>query len=127
MKRIASVVGLPPESVDRLEGLAGWMRVNGEAIHGTSASPFERAPFHATRKDRTLYCFLPTWPTERELLLPGGRTRPVQAMMLGQRTGEALQTRVMEGGVVVTLPERATDATCSVLAVRMREAVPAAY
>jgi alpha-L-fucosidase len=113
--------------VERLAGLAGWMRTHGEALHGTSASPFEGAPFRATRRDRTLYCFLPEWPAGRELLLPGVRTRPEQATMLGQRTRDLLPTRVVDAGVVVTVPERASDPTCSVLAVRMHEAVPAAY
>jgi alpha-L-fucosidase len=30
----------PPESVDRLEAIGTWMRVNGDAIHGRPASPF---------------------------------------------------------------------------------------
>jgi alpha-L-fucosidase len=118
---------VPPESVDRLGGLAGWMRVHADAIHGSSASPFEGAPFRATRMDRTLYCFLPAWPAGRELLLPRVRAQPVRAAMLGSTTRDTLPTRVVDAGLVVTLPERPADVTCSVLAVRMGEPIPASY
>ena len=33
---------IPAPSVDRLKAIGRWLKVNGEAIHGTSASPFKR-------------------------------------------------------------------------------------
>jgi alpha-L-fucosidase len=118
---------VPPESIDRLGGLHEWMRVNGDAIHGTEASPFDGTPFKATRKGKRLNVFLPEWPTQRELLLPGVKAAPTAARLLGQRTRNVLPTRVSDQGVVVTLPEAGTDKTCTVLAVDMPTAVPAAY
>ena len=111
---------LPTESIDRLQRLATWMAVHGEAIHGTMASPFEGAPFRATRKavgrgGEALHVFLPQWPASRELLLPGLRTVPTQATLFGQRTRNLLPVRAVDAGVVVTLPPQATDPTCSVL------------
>lgn len=114
---------VPPESVDRLQGLARWMRVHGDAIHGTQASPFEQAGFRATRKAKRLNCFLPEWPASRELLLPGVRMRPERARLLG--SGQpSLPIRQAEAGVVVTLPDRASDTVCSVLAVDFAAPVP---
>jgi alpha-L-fucosidase len=107
---------LPPESVERLEGLARWMSVHGEAIHGTQASPFDGLSFRVTRAARRLNCFLPEWPVQRELLLAGLRTTPTRAHMLGAPPRERLGVRRVDNGVVVTLPERPSDATCSVLA-----------
>ena len=118
---------VPAESVDRLQALAGWMRTHGEAIHGTSASPFDGTSFRATRKERRLNVFLPAWPAQRELLLPGIRTAPVRARMLGDRGRERLPAHVVDAGVVVTLPERASNAVCSVLAIDMPGAIPASY
>ncbi|MCX5759992.1 MAG: alpha-L-fucosidase [Gemmatimonadetes bacterium] len=107
---------IPPESVERLEGLARWMKRHGEAIHGTHASPFEALAYRVTSGPRRLNCFLPDWPTSREMLLPGLRTTPTRAHMLGGPRREALGVRPVDAGVVITLPEHASDAVCSVLA-----------
>jgi alpha-L-fucosidase len=117
----------PAPSVERLSGLASWMRVHGSAIHGTSASPFEGAPFRATRKGNRLHCFLPEWPGARELLLPGVRTVPSRASMVGTRGADSLPARMVDAGLVVRLPERASDPICSVLALDMPSPVPTAY
>jgi alpha-L-fucosidase len=107
---------LPDESVERLEGMARWMKVHHSAIHGTQASPFEGLPFRVTRSARRLNCFMPEWPTAREILLPGLRTVPRRARMLGGPWWQRLGVRAVDNGVVVTLPTRASDPVCSVLA-----------
>ncbi len=107
---------LPPESVERLEGLGRWMKKYGEAIHATQASPFEGLPFRVTHSPRRLNCFVTEWPAEREVLFPGLRSVPTTARMLGATNRESLATRAVDAGLVVTLPEEATDPVCSVLA-----------
>ncbi|MBX7120297.1 MAG: alpha-L-fucosidase [Gemmatimonadaceae bacterium] len=116
---------VPDASVERLDGLAAWMRVHATAIHGTEASPFTGTPFKATRKGRTLHCFLADWPAARTVLLPGVHDIPVRAAMLGR--AEALPTRLVDAGLVVTLPAERSDPVCSVLAVEMPAAVPPAF
>ncbi len=118
---------VPAPSVERLQGLSEWMRLHGDAIHGTSASPFEGTPFRATRKGDRLYCFLPTWPTQRELVLPGVRTAPRGAYMIEDARRTPLPTRVVDAGLVVTLPPQASDPTCSVLAVQMPHNIPTSF
>jgi alpha-L-fucosidase len=115
---------VPPESIDRLQGLARWMKIHGDAIHGTQASPFEKSDFRATRKQKRLNCFLPKWPASTELLLPGVKTAPVKAQMLGDSRHRALPVKKVEAGVVVTLPDRASDPVCSVLALDFAALVP---
>jgi len=113
---------IPPESIDRLHGLARWMDRHGDAIHGTLASPFEEAGFRATRSplgDR-VNVFLPQWPHSRELLLPGLESLPARAAMLGDSSVASLPVRRVDRGVVVTLPDRPTDADCSVLRIESR-------
>ncbi len=113
---------IPPESVDRLHGLARWMDRHGDAIHGTLASPFEGTSFRATRSalgDR-INVFLPAWPMSRELLLPGLETLPTRAAMLGDHEAPPLSARRVDAGVVVTLPDRPTDPDCSVLRLEAR-------
>jgi alpha-L-fucosidase len=40
---------IPAEAARTLRGVGAWMRVNGEAIYGTTASPFARLPWGAPR------------------------------------------------------------------------------
>jgi len=103
----------PPESVDRLRGLARWMKVNGSAIHGTSASPFAKAPFRATSKPNRLHLFLTDWPAGG-LHVPGLRT-PVRRASLLADPGHPLVTARNPQGVTITLPAVAPDPSCSVI------------
>jgi len=107
---------VPPESVDRLEGIGRWMAVHAEAIRGTSASPFANATFRATRKGNTLYTFVPEWPAAREVILPGVRSLPRRAWMLGDSAGHPRAVRQSDAGVVVSLPDAPSDPVCPVLA-----------
>ena len=118
---------IPADSVERLQGMGRWMRVHGEAIYGTEASPFENAGFRSTRKQTRLNCFLPEWPTSRELLLPGVMRAPQRARVLGGESGRALTWRQTDAGTVVSLPERPGDPICSVVAIDFAESVPARF
>ncbi len=116
---------VPPESVDRLNGLARWMDVHGDAIHGTLASPFEKTPFRATRSrgGERINVFLTNWPSERELLLPGLRAMPSRITMMGASQLDVLPSRQVDSGLVVTLPNRASDPVCSVVRIEAKEAL----
>ena len=114
---------VPPESVERLNGIGDWMRVHADAIRGTEASPFANAGFRATRKGKMLYSFIPDWPASRELLLPGVRALPAAAWMMGDASRLRLTAKLADAGVTVSLPERATDPVCGVLACEFAEPV----
>jgi alpha-L-fucosidase len=107
---------VPPESIDRLAGIGRWMSVHAEAIRGTSASPFENAPFRATCKGHSLYCFVQEWPAAHEITLPGVRSHPRRASMLGDAAHHQLAVRDSSAGIVVTLPDAPSDPVCSVVA-----------
>ena len=92
------------------------MRVHSDAIRGTDASPFTNAGFRATRKGNLLFSFVPDWPASRELLLPGVRSVPRRAWMMGDANRHPLAAKLVDAGVVVSLPDRASDSVCSVLA-----------
>jgi alpha-L-fucosidase len=82
---------IPQASVDRLRAMGRWMKVNGEAIYGTTQSPWRKHPFdgRCTVKGNTLYVTAFNWPDEG-LRLPGLRT-PVQS------------ARLLDGGETVTV------------------------
>jgi alpha-L-fucosidase len=59
--------GLIPEpSVERLQAIGRWMKVNGEAIYGTSASPFKElplGPLHHQARQNDSFCQIPERPS----------------------------------------------------------------
>ena len=117
---------VPAESIDRLQGIARWMRVHGDAIHDTKASPFDSATIRATRKDKRLNCFLSTWPASQDLLLPGVKTLPQGTRLIGDGQRK-LPVKLVDAGAVVTLPDQPSDPVCSVLAVDFATAVPDSF
>lgn len=57
---------IPEASVERLAEIGRWMKVNSEAIYGTSAGPFKTLPFEGrcTSKGNKLFLHVFTWPSE---------------------------------------------------------------
>ncbi len=110
---------IPPESVERLKSVGQWMKVNGEAIYATEASPFpRRLPWgRITRKvagdKTTLYLHVWDWPQDGKLLLPTLKETPVSGRLLAG--GAEVKASATEDGVVVDLPGKATDPTISVV------------
>jgi alpha-L-fucosidase len=130
---VAAVVGLvqfpggslPPQSEDLLAGLAAWMKVNSEAIHGTrpwkvfgegptntKADAFaESGDYTAqdtrfTTKNGALYAMLPGWPQRESAIpslgseaLPNARTERIDPL-----GGPKLRLRREAGALRLTLP-----------------------
>lgn len=79
---------IPAESVKLMHEIGGWMKINSEAIYGTTASPFERSPWgRATQKvvngQRKLYLHVFDWPTTGQVRITGLRSTPRSARILG--------------------------------------------
>jgi alpha-L-fucosidase len=121
--------GLIPEaSVERLRQIGQWMKVNGEAVYATSASPFTRPLSwgRCTQKadggTTTLYLHVFDWPTDGELVVPGLRNRAKSARLLAD-PGKSLPIEAVENGVVISVPKARPDAISSTIALRI-EGVP---
>jgi len=117
---------IPPESIDRLEAIGAWMRVNGEAIYGTRASPFVRLPWgRATRKETDdgglLYLHVFHWPEDGRLVVPGLRSPVESAHLLAD--GRELPMRREGEDIVLDLPEAAPDPVSSTIVLRYRGAL----
>lgn len=104
---------IPRESIERLEALGRWMAVNGSAIHGSSASPFARAPFRATSQASRLNLFVTEWTTE--LAVPGLRTPVRTAYLLADAARRPLPAAATYPGVRISLPPSPPDPACSVI------------
>ncbi len=109
----------PEEAVERLRSIGAWMRKHGEAIHGTSASPFEALPWgRCTVKksgaNTTLYLHVFERPADGRLVLPGLGSEPLSA---GWLAGPRLLLPVKRAGtdVVVELPPTLPDPIASVV------------
>lgn len=112
------------EFVTRLEAMGDWLKVNGEAIYGTRASPFARLPFfgRATQKDSNLYLHVFAWPANRELRVPGLRNLVHTAHLLADPQRRPLPWRRDGNDLILTLPSQAPDERASVIALRLDSA-----
>ncbi len=77
----------PQESIDRLKAIGDWMKINGESIYGTTASPLEHTAWgRVTQKkmgDNTrLYLHVFDWPTNGKLQLGGIANKPLKVYKL---------------------------------------------
>ena len=110
---------IPDESVRSLRAIGDWMRVHGEAIYATSASPFSELTWGRCTKKMsdaggTLYLHVFKWPADGKLRVPGLRTSMTRARLLGS---DAVVTAERTGNdVVLSLPTQPPDPIVSVIA-----------
>lgn len=115
----------PAPIVERLEALGTWTQVNGEAIYGTTASPFPILPWgRATKKvtghTTTLYLHVFDWPKDGRLVVPGLRGQVQSVRLLS--TGRALRSAASADGLQINVPVQAPDAVASVVKVTIQGA-----
>ena len=109
---------IPGPSIERLREIGKWMKPNGEAIYGTRASPFSKAPAwgRVTRKPGKLYLHVFDWPKDGRLVLAEKGVLPVTAAYLladPQRT--PLRVTQDPDGVELAVPVQAPDRIASVI------------
>lgn len=99
---------IPQPSLDRLAEIGDWMKKNGSAIYGTSASPFQHAmPWgRVTQKGRKLYLLIFDIPQNRRLGLRGLATPIQSARFITDPSRTALKVSHADGMPVITLPEK---------------------
>jgi alpha-L-fucosidase len=113
----------PPEAVERLAALGAWMRTNGAAIHGTSASPFEelgwgRCTQKSDGKDTLLNLLVFSWPGDGRLVVPGLGNEPRSAHLAIDPKHELAVQR--EGSdLVIRVPTSRPDADVGVVVLRV--------
>ena len=113
----------PPESVDRLREIGDWMKVNGDSIYGTSASPFPDLPWgrctqKASGSKVRLYLHVFDWPRNGKLLVPGLQS-PVKSCeyLAGAMP---LRTYTSADGVLISLPGKQPDSIDTVIVLEVK-------
>ncbi len=107
---------IPPTSVERLAEIGNWMKAHGEAVHGTTASPFKKLAWgRCTQKPGKLFLFVYDWPKHGRLVVP--LESPVKRAYLLASPSGSLETAPApeNAGVVVQVPAEPPDANASVI------------
>jgi alpha-L-fucosidase len=113
----------PEESITRLRKIGAWMKVNGEAVYGTAASPLAPLSWgRCTRREQhgntVLYLSVFNWPADGRLLVPGLQQPVTAATLLAN--GKKLATAASDEGLVITVPEKAPDAIATVIRLQVK-------
>ena len=120
---------VPEKAAETLRGVGAWMKVNSEAIYGTTASPFQRLAWgRATQKPGVLFLHVWEWPSDGRLIVPmQGKVR--EARLLGDRRAMPAAASEQESGrLVVELPAKPVDSAVSVVRLELAgEVMPMAF
>jgi alpha-L-fucosidase len=110
---------IPAHSVWRLREMGDWMRANGEAIYGTTVSPYGQPAWgRYTARGGKVYAHVFDWPQDRKLLLSGVKERPAQVSLLAD--GKPLAVEQTAAGFTVQLPPVAPSTIAAVLVVETK-------
>jgi alpha-L-fucosidase len=113
----------PQESIASLKKMGEWMKVNGEAIYATKASPLPalswgRCTLKPNGKNTTLYLSVFNWPTDGKLVVPGLKNEIVSAKLLAG--GTALKTEPANGSITINVPDKASDNIATVIKLEVK-------
>jgi alpha-L-fucosidase len=110
---------IPGPSVERLAAMGRWLRVNGEAIHGSGPSPIPAPGWgRLTSKPGRLYLHVYDWPASKvlEVAVAGA---PKRAYLLADPARASLPVKLEGGTLKLTLPDKAPDPIASVVALEL--------
>ncbi|MDM8174653.1 alpha-L-fucosidase [Olivibacter sp. 47] len=118
----------PKESIDRLKAIGDWMKVNGEAIYATKASPLAplnwgRCTMKETGNNTILYLSVFDWPSDGKLVVPKLRNKVLSAMLLAN--GQIIKAGNKGDTVSIALPLEAPDKVATVVKLELKGHVEA--
>jgi alpha-L-fucosidase len=111
--------GIIPEVCQQnLKEIGDWLKINGDAIYGTQASPFPYLSWgRATRNGQTIYLHLFDWPKDGKLIVPLGN-KIVKAYLLADAK-TSLKVKAGKGNSIIQVPNYAPDKVASVVAIQI--------
>jgi alpha-L-fucosidase len=110
---------IPAASVERLQAMGRWLRLNGESIYATQANPLEATPWgRCTRRtlgaNTRLYLHVFDWPKDGRLVVPYLVNQPLMAALLAD--GRKLECKREGHNLVIQLPTEMPDKLATVVA-----------
>jgi alpha-L-fucosidase len=111
----SSLGEIPEPSIERLKQIGQWMRVNGDSIYATSASPFRKYSFdgRATVKGNRLYIHVFSWKDGRAKIV-GLQSKVLHATWLA--TGKPAQISDDGAGTLTIAAPENPDPIATVVA-----------
>lgn len=112
----------PQQSIDGLKDIGNWMKVNGEAIYGTKASPLKplswgRCTSKEAKGGTVLYLSVFEWPKNGKLMVPDVKNKIGAVKLLAN--GKSLQTSVSAEVLTIDLPKEALDKIATVIKIEL--------
>ena len=105
---------IQPEFQQRLRAIGDWLRLNGDAIYGTTYGPVQGvAGYRTTAKDKSIYVHMFDW-NGHSITLPDFDSKVISARVLAD--GKPLVFTQSERELNVNLPAQAPDPNVSVIA-----------
>jgi len=114
---------IPEPSVERLKAIGHWLKINGESIYGTKASPFPKLPWgRCTQKEfhsgkTRLYFHVFRWPEDGKLVVPGLKNRVKSTYLLGDPKRKKLRITRKKESIVINVPPQPLDKAVTVVEV----------
>ena len=120
----------PPESIDRLKEMGAWMKVNGESIYATTASPLLPMDWgYCTQKkdsvSSTIYLIVFKWPADGKLVVKGLQNDILKAGYLNN--DKELITTKMGDDVVINVSAESPDKIATVIKLSVKGIVTKEY
>ena len=111
---------IPDPSIERLKEVGAWMKTNGEAIYGTSASPFKKLDWGRCTVKKAgvknlIYLHVFDFPEDGILRLPGLSSKVNKAWLLNSKNKLQVETAGNYLNIDVSKVEKEKFATVIVL------------
>jgi alpha-L-fucosidase len=114
---------IPQPEIDRLMAMGKWLKANGEAIYGSTRTPFKTALSYgyATQKPGKVFLEVTNWPANGEITVPM-KNKIIKAYLLADKH-RRLTTETTADGQVIHLPQAAPDSVASVVVLKIKAPV----
>lgn len=112
---------IPAASVERLAAMGNWIKINGEAIYSTSASPFDKPDWgRYTTKPGKIYAHIFDWPEDKILKVHAKDYKVSRVYLLSDKNKD-LKFEQDGDNLQITLPNEAPDSIASLVAIEYEE------